>query len=154
MKYFSYLTPVDTEITIAKLDKVAKKLSDKIKAFAKFFVILTGWLVFNVIVALFIDRTRSISLDTYRAFSEGLHSLAAQDIFFILTLIFDNKICYVITLAMTLALSVAFFVRLLYFTSGRVSSRGADKLSNRSKTKNAYGGGYVVSYKHQVAFLS
>lgn len=153
MNYLQYLSPVDTEVTIEKLDKVAKKLSDKIKGFAKFFGVVFGWCMFNLIVSMFFNRTRSFSLDAYRMISEGLRNLACQDILFILTLIFDNKFSYVLTMAMILAFGIAFFVKFLdlgnkCFAQTRVHMHVK---SSQSVCKDE---AYVVSYKQQVAFLA
>lgn len=153
MQYLPYLTSVDTEITIEKLDKVAKTLSDKIKAFAKFFGIFLSWCIFNVIVSLFIDRTRSLSLDAYRMVAEGIRNLSTQDITFLFALIFDDKICCLISLAVICAFELALFVLILDSCDRRAAHDGVSNRSNftQSRRQNDV---YVVSYKQQVAFLA
>lgn len=99
MQYLPCLTSADAEITIEKLDKVAKTLSDRIKSFAKFFGIFIGWCIFNVIVSLFFSRTRSLSIDAYRMITEGLREAAMQDFSVYLAFFFENKINCIITLA-------------------------------------------------------
>lgn len=154
MQCLPYLTaPSDTEITIEKLDKVAKTLSDRIKGFAKLFGIFLGWSIFNLIVALFIDRTRSLSLDSFRMITEGLHNISTQDFFFVLTLVFENKICCVLSIAVLFVFEVAFFVRFLNFDDDVVAEVGANKRASTAATR-LQSEKYVVSYKQQVAFLA
>lgn len=153
MHYLPYLNSVDAEITIEKLDKVARTLSEKIKTFAKFFGILIGWCIFNILVALFIDNTRSLSLNTYRMISEGLRSMEMQDALFVLTLIFDNKIGCVISLAMFIAFETAFFVRFLNFGNECAFDKSDNKRAKDSHS-SLQGATYVVSYKQSVAFLA
>lgn len=153
MNYLPYFGLVDTEITIEKLDKVAKTLREKIKSFTKFFAILVGWFVFNFVIALFFCRTRSLSLDNYRMISEELLSLSAQDILFVLTLIFDIKIDCVITLAMMFSFGVAFFIRVLNLGNDGVVEKRSNRHTKDSQSR-LQGEAYVVSYKHQVAFLA
>lgn len=153
MHYLSYLYPSDAEITIEQLDKVAGTLNEKVKSFAKLFVILIGWCLFNIIIALFINRTHSLSLDSYRVISEGLRSLAMQDLLFVLTLFFDNKIGYVIALTMIFSFGVAFFVRLLNLGGDEAMEKNANKRSDYSCLMLKCEA-YVVSYKLQVAFLA
>lgn len=143
----------DAEITIEKLDKVAKSLSDRIKGFAKFFGIILGWSIFNLIIALFIDRTRSLSLDSYRMVTEGLRDIATQDFFFVLTLFFENKICCVFSIAVLFVFETAFFVRFLNFDDEAVAEVNANKRASTDKAK-LQSEKYVVSYKQQVAFLA
>ena len=154
MHCLPYLVSVnDTEITIGKLDKVAKTLSDKIKSVAKLFGILISWCIFNLIVSLFFNRTRSLSLDTYRMINEGLRSLANQDVLFVLTFIFDDKLSCIISLAMIFAFGVAFFVCVLNLANDGVTNVDVNK---REKSAHicVQSEAYVVSYKQQVAFLA
>lgn len=153
MNYLQYLTPIDAEITIEKLDKVAKTLSARIKNIAKLFVIFLGWSIFNVVVSLFFHRTRSLSLEAYRIVNEGLRQLATQDILFVLTLIFDDKLTCVISLAMVFVLGVAFFVRFLNLDNVCLVEKSENQRNSfaQSGLKND---AYVVSYKQQVAFLA
>lgn len=153
MQYLPYLTSVDTEITIEKLDRVAKTVSDKIKCFAKLFGILLSWCIFNVIIALFIDRTRSLSLDAYRMVNEGLRGLASQDVTFLLTLVFDNKICCLISLALVFASELSFFLRFLDLGDKRITGARVYNRDNNFQSR-LQDGIYVVSYKQQVAFLA
>lgn len=153
MRYLPYLTSVETEVTLEKLDKVARTLSDKIKKFAKFFAIFLGWCVINFLVWFFFKTSRSLSLDAYRLITEGLRSVAGQDLLFILTLLFDNKIDCLISFAMILAFGVAFFVRFLNLDSVSVVESHNNKFAKYTQS-NAKNHAYVVSYKQQVAFLS
>lgn len=154
MRYLPYPTSVDTEITLEKLDKVAKTLSDKIKNIAKYFAIFLGWCVCNFLVGIFFKTGRSLSTDAYRLITEGLRSVAGQDFLFIVTLLFDNKIDCLISLAMILAWGgVAFFVRFLNLDNesvGEANNNSYAKYSPSGVTNHAY----VVSYKQQVAFIS
>ena len=154
MQCLPYLTsPSDAEITIEKLDKVAITLSDRIKSIAKLFGIVFGWCIFNLIVALFFNRTRSVSLDAYRMVTEGLRDIATQDFFFVLTLFFENKICCVLSIAVLFVFEVAFFVRFLNFDDDAVAEVSANKRANTAKAR-LQSEKYVVSYKQQVAFLA
>ena len=153
MQYLPYLTPSDAEITIEKLDKVAKTLSDKIKSYRKLFGIFLGWCIFNLIVSLFFNRTRSLSLDAYRMIAEGLRSISTQDFFFVLTLFFDNKLVCVISFAMVIVFGVAFFVRFLKIENVAAADTRVNAYSKFTQTK-LQGKAYVVSYKQQVAFLA
>ena len=148
-----YLTSADAEITIEKLDKVAKSLSEKIKSFAKFFGIIFGWCIFNLIVSLFVSRTRSLSLETYRMISEGLRTVASQDVLFILTIMFDDKINCVISIAMIIVFGM---VCCTYFIN--LGNKGVANTSSAKHTKSVKSSfqceNYVVSYKQQVAFLA
>ena len=148
-----YLTPVETEVTIEKLDKVARTLSEKVKTFARLFGILIGWLIFNIVIALFVDRTRSLSLNMCRMISEGLRSILTQDTLFVLTIFFDNKINCVITLAMMFSFGVVFFLCVLNVCNDGVLEKSVNK---RFKSRHArlQDEAYVVSYKQQVAFLA
>lgn len=154
MHYLPCLTSVsDAEITIEKLDKVAKTLSDRIKNFAKLFGIVLSWCIFNAIIALFFNRTRSVSLDAYRMVTEGLRDIATQDFLFVLTLFFDNKVNCVISIAMIIVFGVAFFVRILNLGYDEtVGTRSV--VYNKSAQSKIPNAAYVVSYKQQVAFLA
>lgn len=153
MQYLPRLTSGDTEITIEKLDKVAKTLSEKVRNVARLFVVFLGWCIFNTIVALLFNRMRSLSLDSCRLVAEGLHEIAAQDLFYILTLFFENKITCVISIAMILVFGEAFFVRFLNLTNDDVVDERVNKRAKAGQSR-AQGEVYVVSYKQQVAFLA
>lgn len=153
MRYLPYLTSADTEITLEKLDKVAKTLSDKIKKIAKYFGIFLGWLVLNTLISLFFNRSRSLSLDAYRIINEGLRSVATQDILFVATLLFEDKLTCVISLAMIFVFGVAFFVRFLNLDGERFIDARNNKYAKYAQ-KSAQNQAYVVSYKQQVAFLA
>ena len=153
MHYLPYLTSAETEITIEKLDKVAKTLSEKVKAFAKFFGVVLSWCIFNLVIQLFFIRTRGVSLDTYRMVSEGLHSISDQDIVLLITIILDNKLSCVISLAMVIVFGVAVFVRFLNLGNEDVVDSRVNK-REKSVQHGVRSEAYVVSYKQQVAFLA
>lgn len=153
MRQLPYLTPVDAEITLEKLDKVAKTLSDKVKNFAKYFGIFLGWLLFNTLISLFFNRSRSLSLDACRIINEGLRSVATQDVLFIATLLFEDKLTCVISLAIIFVFGVAFFVRFLNLDGERFIDARNNKYVKYAQT-HAQNQAYVVSYKQQVAFLA
>ena len=124
MQYLPSLTSAETEITIEQLDKVARTLNEKIKSFVKLFGVILSWIVFNIIVSLFFNRTRSISLDVYRMISEGLRNLSTQDIFFVITLLFDDKISCIISMAIVFVLEISFIIKILY--NGQIGIIKAD----------------------------
>lgn len=153
MDYLPYLSSVSTEITMEKLDRVTNTIGGKIKQFVKLFCIVFGWCVANLIVALFFNRTRSVSLDTYRLISDGLREITPQDISIIIVFLFDNRFSYAITLAMFFACGLEFIIRVLYcgeatsVNSGRIKHcKYAQKVIDKSAL--------VVSYKQHVAFLA
>lgn len=153
MCYLPYLTSVDAEITLEKLDRVARTLSEKIKNFVKYFCIFLGWCIFNFIVWACFCRTRSLSLDSFRLINEGFHSVVNQDVLFILTFVFDDKIICFISLAVISAFEVAFFVRFLNLESDNVVEARENKHEKYAQN-SARNEALVVSYKQQVAFLS
>lgn len=153
MNYLMYLGSVDTEITIEKLDEVAKTLAEKLKAFAKLFGILIGWFIFNIVIALFVNRTHSLTLDAYRLLADGFRSLETQNIFIVFTVMFDDKIGCVITLAVMFSFGAAFFVRFLNLGGDSVMEKRVNKRSDDTRIR-FQGEAYVVSYKQQVAFLA
>lgn len=153
MHYLPYLNSASTEITMEKLDKVTNTIGGKIKQFAKLFGIVFGWCVANLIIALFFNRTRSVSLDTYRLISDGLREFTPQDISIIIVFLFDNRFSYAITLAMFFACGVEFFIRVLYCGEATDVNNGRVKRSKYAQAvidKSAL----VVSYKQHVAFLA
>ncbi len=153
MQYLPSLTSAETEITIEQLDKVARTLNEKIKSFVKLFGVILSWIVFNIIVSLFFNRTRSISLGVYRMISEGLRNLSTQDIFFVITLLFDDKISCIISMAIVFVLEISFIIKILY--NGQIGIIKADiDTHNKSVQHKPQSGAYVVSYKQQVAFLA
>ena len=148
-----YLNSASTEITMEKLDRVTNTIGGKIKQFAKLFCIVLGWCVVNLIVALFFNRTRSVSLDTYRLISDGLREFTPQDISIIIVFLFDSKFSYAISLAMFFACGVEFFIRVLYCGEATSVNSGRVKHAKFAQTvidKSAL----VVSYKQHVAFLA
>lgn len=154
MHCLPYLNPVsDAEITIEKLDKVAKTVSDKIKNVAKLLVIFVGWCVFNLLISLFVSRSQSVSLDVYRVINEGLRSVATQDMLLVLTIAFDNRLYCVISFAMLLVIGIAFLVCFLISEGSRTVRARVGRRERFAQTAFQCEA-YVVSYKQQVAFLA
>lgn len=149
-----YLSSVnDAEITIEKLDKVAKTLSDKIKKFAKFFGIVLGWIVLNTIIAIFFNRTHSLSFDAIRAIRDGFNQVNAMDLSFYLAFFVENKISSVISLAVIFICGWGYaclFTEIARDGSTHQRVRNYAKYAQRDVQIDAY----VVSYKQQVAFLA
>lgn len=144
---------VQTEITMDKIDQVTKTIGGKIKKIAQFFGIFLGWCLINLLVAMFVSRTQSVSMETYRVVVESLRQANTQDLSIILAFIFENKFSYTLSLAILLVFSVQFFLTFL--------NQGADA-SSRNVTVD-YGKSsqtvcdkpvFVVAYKQHVAFLA
>jgi len=153
MSYLPYLDSVQTENTMEKLDEVTNTIGQKIKNFAKFFFIVCGWFAFNFIVVFFFNRMRSLSLETYRMFADGLREVAAQDLSIIIVFLLESKFNCAISLAMFFACGLAFFICLLNDgISKSIKNHFADHsmYSQSGLNKTAY----VISYKQHVAFLA
>lgn len=153
MRYLYYPTSADAEITLEKLDKVAKTLSDKIKNVAKYFGIFFSWCIFNALVWMFFKSSRTLSLDAFRLITESLRSAAGQDVLLLFTLLFDDKIACFIYFAMALVFGVAFFVCFLNLKSESVGEAACNSYAKYCQS-GAQHHAYVVSYKQQVAFIS
>lgn len=153
MQYLPSLTAADTEVTLEKLDRVARTLSEKIKSFAKFFGVLLSWCIFNILIALFFSRTRSLSLTAYRMIADCLREVAAQDLTVYLAFFFESKINCVIASAAALFVCGGGY---LHYPA-RVQSNEAEKKEfnyTEYSQNGACSDAYVIAYKQHVAFLA
>lgn len=142
-----------TEITMEKIDRVTKTIGGKINQIAKFFGVILSWCLINLLIAVFISRTRSLSLETYRFVNESLRQASAQDLSILVAFIFENKLWYSISLAVIFAFSIEFFLTFLNKGADTPSRNGQVDRAKCAQTacdKHAF----VVSYKQHVAFLS
>lgn len=154
MKFLPKLKPVKNEVGREKFNKVEKTLGAKMRKIAKFFGVIFGWFLVNLLFALFISRSHCFSLDACRMMSEGLRQILAQDLSFILAVVFEKgKIDYLITLAMLLAFSIAVVILLL--SQGDFGVTDSDVSALKKQTQSVViNDAYVVSYKQHVAFLA
>lgn len=153
MYYLPYLNSASTEITMEKLDRVTNSIGEKIKQFAKIFFIVLGWCAANLIVALFFNRTRSVSLDTYRLISDSLREVSTLDCSVYVAFLFEGKVNCVITLAVLFVCGGG-YAHLL--ASAHCDKSSQEKVRNCTKytQRSVQCDAYVVSYKQQVAFLA
>lgn len=152
MNYSPYLLP-NKEITLEKIDKVAKTLNGKLKGLAKFLVIFLSWLIFNAVVALFFNASRSFSPDFCCTITDNLRQALTQEAFLFITFVLDNKFGFAVAVSILFAYGVSFFVRLL--ADGNFSTGGGCEHKRNQKTDRVSDKrSFVVSYKFHVAYLA
>ena len=153
MSYLPRIATDNQEEAMEKLDKVTNTIGEKVKDFVKFFFVAMGWLVLNVIIAVFFNRTHSMYTEVYKILNDSVYQVASQDLSIIIVFFLESKFSYAISVAMVFACSVVTLMFVLYgFECMQTKSQSAkyDRQSQSVSSQNVY----VVSYKQHVAFLA